>query len=151
MSTIVVGYDGSPAARAAVNYAVGRAGSDGKLVIVHTYTVSSDALGQPDRGMRMADAVSAAERVIAELPAACPSLAGVKYETDTLCSDPAEALCRIAELRKADEIVLGTRGVGRVRGLLGSVAHDVLHRATCPVVSLPARAVVDIDDRATVS
>jgi hypothetical protein len=38
-------------------------------------------------------------------------------------------------------IVIGSRGVGRVRALLGSVAHAVLHRAHCPVTVITERAV----------
>lgn len=33
------------------------------------------------------------------------------------------------------------RGAGRVGSLLGSVAQDVLHRAKCPVLVIPKRAV----------
>jgi nucleotide-binding universal stress UspA family protein len=40
-----------------------------------------------------------------------------------------------------DEIVIGSRGVGRVRALLGSVAYDVIHRARCPVTVIPERMV----------
>jgi nucleotide-binding universal stress UspA family protein len=35
--TVVVGYDGSDAARAAVTFAARRVGQDGRLVIVHSY------------------------------------------------------------------------------------------------------------------
>jgi nucleotide-binding universal stress UspA family protein len=36
---IVVGYDGSPAALAAVEYAIDRALPDGRLVLVHAYVI----------------------------------------------------------------------------------------------------------------
>ena len=52
----------------------------------------------------------------------------------------ADAIARAAELRHADEIVIGSRGAGRVSAMLGSVAHDVIHRAHCPVVVIPERA-----------
>lgn len=58
-----------------------------------------------------------------------------------MAGDPGTAICRVAEVRDADEIVIGSRGTGRMRSLLGSVAHDVLHRATVPVVVIPARSV----------
>jgi nucleotide-binding universal stress UspA family protein len=35
----------------------------------------------------------------------------------------------VANVRGADEIVIGTRGFGRVRALLGSVAHELIHLA----------------------
>jgi nucleotide-binding universal stress UspA family protein len=46
-----------------------------------------------------------------------------------------------AALRDADEIVVGSRGFGRLRGVLGSVSHAVLHEADRPVVVIPADAV----------
>ena len=56
---------------------------------------------------------------------------------------PGDAIARVAEAEHATEIVIGTRGGGRARALLGSVAHDVLRRARCPVVAIPERAVAD--------
>ena len=35
----------------------------------------------------------------------------------------------MANVRDADEIIVGTRGFGRIRGALGSVAHALLHDA----------------------
>ena len=41
----------------------------------------------------------------------------------------------------ADAIVCGTRGLGGIHGLLtGSVAADLLRRATVPVIVVPAKA-----------
>ena len=39
---IVVGYDGSPASRAALARAAERAGEDGRIYIVHAYSVPAD-------------------------------------------------------------------------------------------------------------
>ena len=39
---IVVGYDGSPASRAALARAADRAGEDGRIYIVHAYSVPAD-------------------------------------------------------------------------------------------------------------
>jgi nucleotide-binding universal stress UspA family protein len=54
--------------------------------------------------------------------------------------NPAEAIVRVADARGADEIVIGSRGLGRVRAVLGSVSHDVLHLAHVPVVVVPLHA-----------
>ena len=43
--TIVAGYDGSPAALAAVEHAIDRAGPDGRLILVHAYHVPVDYAG----------------------------------------------------------------------------------------------------------
>ncbi len=44
----------------------------------------------------------------------------------------------VAEAEKADLLVMGRRGLGRVREvLLGSVSQKVLHHADCKVVIVP--------------
>ena len=47
----------------------------------------------------------------------------------------------MARVRGADEIVVGARGLGRVRALLGSVSHELLHVADRPVVVIPSAAI----------
>ena len=47
-------------------------------------------------------------------------------------ADPAGALLKAAEDNRADLIVLGSRGLGRIEGLLlGSVSQKVLQQAAC--------------------
>ena len=42
---------------------------------------------------------------------------------------------RVAEVRKAELIIVGARGRGRLKGLLlGSVTHKVIQHARCPVL-----------------
>jgi nucleotide-binding universal stress UspA family protein len=141
MSTVVVGYDASPSARAAVELAAGRLAPDQKLVIVHAYHVPSEYLGTSYYQDLVDRALDKASAVMDGIEIACPALRGVDWEPDVIEGGPAEVLCRVASHRRAAEIVLGTRGVGRVRGLLGSVAHDVIHLAHCPVLVVPERAV----------
>jgi nucleotide-binding universal stress UspA family protein len=47
----------------------------------------------------------------------------------------------VAEVRGADEIIVGTRGFGRARALFGSVAHELIHLAECPITVIPERVV----------
>ena len=44
----------------------------------------------------------------------------------------------VARARDADHIVVGSRGLNRMRAILGSVSHELLHRASCPVTVIPA-------------
>ena len=57
----------------------------------------------------------------------------------------------MADVEHASEIVIGTRGFGRARALLGSVAHDLIHRARCPVTVIPARPSSAIDEERLVA
>ena len=48
---------------------------------------------------------------------------------------PGQVICKIAADEKASMIVMGTRGMGKVRRtIMGSVSDYVVHHATCPVV-----------------
>ncbi len=54
--------------------------------------------------------------------------------------DPADLIAEVAKETGADLIVVGTRGHGRVAGmLLGSVTQRLLHVAPCPVLAVPAK------------
>src|SRR6056297_1212453 len=63
---------------------------------------------------------------------------GVKtVDTRSAVDDPAEAILSIADDVDADMIVLGHRGLGRLkRVVVGSVAQKVLSQAECTVVSV---------------
>jgi nucleotide-binding universal stress UspA family protein len=139
--TIVVGYDGSPAALAAVDHAIDRAGPRGRLVLVHAYIVPLDYAGATYYRQMQNDASERATTVLNDLERGCERLVTIEHERDISSGPAASAIARAAEVHDADEIVIGSRGVGRVRALLGSVAYDVIHRAHCPVTVIPERMV----------
>jgi len=139
--TIVVGYDGSPAALAAVEYAIDRALPDGRLVLVHAYTVPVDYVAASYYAELQQDAAACAETMLDNLERNCEHLVTVEHQRDITVGAAAPAIIRAAEVNDAGEIVIGSRGHGRVRALLGSVAHDVIHRAQCPVIVIPERMI----------
>lgn len=49
---------------------------------------------------------------------------------------PAVGICDYAEDNDIDMIVMGRRGLGALRSMLGSVSYAVLHQANCPVVTV---------------
>ena len=56
-------------------------------------------------------------------------------------TDPADLVAEAARKIGADLIVVGTRGHGRVTGmLLGSVTQRLLHVSPCPVLAVPVYA-----------
>lgn len=55
--------------------------------------------------------------------------------TAVLVGDPGKTLVRLADERKADLIVVGSRGLSGVKRMfLGSVSHTVVHKAPCSVL-----------------
>jgi len=66
-------------------------------------------------------------------------LRGIKTEVRT--GQPARAIVQFAERNKFDCIVLGSRGLGDIEGvLLGSVSYKVNALAKCDVVTVKPRA-----------
>src|SRR5215207_8331889 len=147
---IVVGYDGSPASRAALARAAERAGDDGRVYIVHAYSLPSDWLGATNHdellGLTLERAQALIERIDEESGA---DLEGVAWETELIGDSPARAINSVATVRDADEIIVGTRGHGRARALLGSVAHQLIHLAECPITVIPERVVDRAEMRKT--
>jgi nucleotide-binding universal stress UspA family protein len=60
---------------------------------------------------------------------------GTSIKTQILEGPPAEAILSIADVRKIDLIIMGTRGLGRLSGLiLGSQSLKVVAHSNCPVL-----------------
>ncbi len=138
--TIVVGYDGSASARAAVEAGVERAGPDGRVVLVNAFHVPPDYMGAPFYQEMLTDETRRTQKEMRELELSCKGLADIAHETEVLGDDPAHAILAVAETHGADEIVLGSSGRGRFGTLIhGSVAQKVKHRAHCPVVVMGDR------------
>ncbi|HET6549089.1 MAG TPA: universal stress protein [Solirubrobacter sp.] len=135
--TVVVGYDGSPPARAALHYARERSCNGGRIVAVHAFQPAPDWLGAPYY-QRALDAHQSEAREL--LRALEEERVAAELTTSLLEGPPARAIVAAADARDADEIVIGSRGFGRLRGVLGSVSHAVLHEADRPVVVIPADA-----------
>lgn len=78
-----------------------------------------------EEGMRRAaqEALDKTAIVFAEL--------GMKANTRIEKGSPDEVICKIAETEGFDEIVMGSRGYGGIKGmLLGSVTNKVIHRSS---------------------
>ena len=77
------------------------------------------------------------DKALAEA-AALLDRAGIPYTPHKFVGDPGRVIAEYAAEHKADEIVMGTRGLGTHTGaLLGSVAQGTLVHATVPVVVVP--------------
>jgi nucleotide-binding universal stress UspA family protein len=61
-------------------------------------------------------------------------LAGTPYEFLEAEGEPAETIGRIAEEKACTHVVMGTRGLGKVSGvLMGSVAMKAFHLVSVPI------------------
>jgi nucleotide-binding universal stress UspA family protein len=131
--TVIVGYDGSDNARAALDYASQRVGErGGQVVAVCAFYAPSDWLGAPYYQPALDEYQERAREVTRGLEDR------TDVEADVVMAPPVEALTRAAQARDASEIVVGARGLGRFRAALGSVSHGLLHEADRPVVIVPA-------------
>jgi nucleotide-binding universal stress UspA family protein len=134
---IVVGYDGSPSSQAALDLAVRRVGGEGLLFIVYAYDLPPDFLASPNYERLLTESKDHGRKLLQAL--SIP--AGTAHEIELIGGPPAQAITDVARVRRADEIVVGARGLGRVRALLGSVSHELLFIADRPVTVIPAAAV----------
>ena len=138
---VVVGFDGSPASHVALSRAIQLVGAHGMLYLVHAWEVPEAWRGRGTYEPYVNRALEEAEAVMASAVAAHPGLEDITWERELIGGPAARAIADVARVRRADEIILGTRGFGRVRVLLGSVAHELMHLAACPVTVIPERMV----------
>jgi len=136
MGCIIVGFDGSDCARAALDTAADAAAALGDdLVVVYAYQVSR-------LGGEVSDYATALDERAHEVMAHAQHQAdakGVAVEEVVTEEAPAVALLRIADERDARMIVVGTRGESPLKGaLVGAVPHKLLQLADRPVVVVPA-------------
>jgi nucleotide-binding universal stress UspA family protein len=132
---IVLAFDGSDYSNKALQCAksIGER-FEATLWLVHVFRNPSDLLGYADYEKLFAKRKSAAQTV---LDGARQKLGVTTFivNEELLEGPEAESILKVAESRKADLIVMGSRGFGTVKGLLvGSVSRKVIHYASCPVM-----------------
>jgi len=132
----MVGFDGSDESIVALHAAIGRAGPDDTIAVVHAYPRPSEWIGYPYYNVAVRDTQEHARHVL-EKAADTADAAEANVTLEMHEGTPAEVLTRLAALREADEIIVGTRGLGRLRAALGSVAQEVVRTADRPVLVTP--------------
>lgn len=139
-SEIIVGYDGSDCAQAALRTAIDVAGAYGdKVTIAFAYDIEPVAGEVHDYAAALKEL---ADKRIAEGIERAASQ-GVKVEGTVIERAPAKGLVELAAARDARLIVVGTHGESPWRGaLVGSTPHKLLQLSDRPVLVVPS------DDRA---
>jgi nucleotide-binding universal stress UspA family protein len=138
MAKLVVGYDGSDCAAAALRSAIDLAKALGDDVVV---AFGYDPGGPGEEYVATRDAIRAVgERVTAEAVERARA-EGTEVEVALVDERPTEALLKLADEHDARAIVVGTYGEHPIKGaLLGSVPHKLLHVSERPVLVVPAPA-----------
>ena len=145
MGRIVVGADGSEGGHAALRWAIAEAKLRGlSLEVVHAWQPMSPTwAGLGAMGAAAEPPVGADELREFAQSVLDASLAAHRDELDDLdvearLSEGHPASVLVEASRHADLLVVGSRGLGGVRGMLmGSVSRHVVHHAHCPVVVIP--------------
>lgn len=154
-SKIMVPYDGSEHAKHALEYAKGLAAtSDAKIVIVHVVpsgVMGVDQIGtegsldgvpfgmlnyEQYEGVVRAALDQAKEKVTENLAGLIEDIADIVTIDVVAGTAPAEALARYADKNGCDLIVMGRRGLGAIRGMLGSVSFGLLRSTDVPVLTV---------------
>ncbi|WP_326648148.1 MULTISPECIES: universal stress protein [unclassified Streptomyces] len=129
---LVVGVDGSVSSRAAVAQALEEASLRGAtLRAVWAWPRPVFSLGDESAGF------NERRRLLSESTAGwADKYSDVPVTHEVVRGHPVEELARSSE--HALSVVVGRRGRGGYTGMrLGSVVHGLLHRAVCPVITVP--------------
>lgn len=146
---ILVPFDESDAAKRAIDAAIGIA-SDGAVITL---------LQAADRPLTVDPTVAAAERragvysedemvkaiekaqdaILANLEAIAAEVAAgsdknVQFKYEAIEGSPAAVITDYAKANDVDIIVMGRRGLGSVRAMLGSVSQRVAHETDLPLL-----------------
>jgi nucleotide-binding universal stress UspA family protein len=132
---ILVAVDGSEYSMRAGSYAADMAKlMDSEILLIHCHKPFPIVLGEPyfqnaiNKIMKKSNELLDPYRKIIQD-------AGVEFVDRILEGPPAPAICKVAEVEKADMIIMGCRGRSDLEGLLlGSCTHRVLKTAPCPVL-----------------
>ena len=133
---VLLAVDGSEhalhAARTAADLARAMKSKDFRIVVVYDFI--PPYLGEPNMqnaiNARLEDAKAILEnavKTVGQLPC--------KIHTELIEGSHAQAIIDVATTRQSDVIVMGSRGLGTLAGLLlGSTSQKVVGHAPCPVL-----------------
>ena len=104
------------------------------LRIVIVYEPVPSFLGEPNLQQAINARLASAEAILEKTMKKVGKISG-KIHTEVLEGTPAEAIIKVAQTRENDLIIMGSRGLGQLSGLvLGSQSQKVVSLAPCPVM-----------------
>jgi nucleotide-binding universal stress UspA family protein len=134
VKTIVFATDGSDSSEEAGQFAREMARETGaSLEVVAVRPVHAAGRAGVGASVLEIEEPGAAERV-AEAAVAAAAADGITGTAHIIHGDPADEICAAAERLEADLVVIGSRGLGSVSGMLmGSVSRTVVRKCKRPV------------------
>jgi nucleotide-binding universal stress UspA family protein len=138
---ILLATDGSPAADEALGYALDLAVRyDAQVIVVYAYDPVHKSLGSPFQDEYIESRMNEGKQMTNQAADRLQE-ANVDMVLEVLEGPAADAILRVADARKCDLIVMGSRGQGALTSLLlGSVSHKVLSHAPVPVLTVRTSA-----------
>ncbi len=131
---ILIPVDGSAGSDRAVTQAISIAElCESKLNFLYVANINQIAINAYLSDAILAAVRKAGETILERAVNMVPS--DIAYETFSETGSPAVTILDFEKQLKADLIVMGSRGLGLVKGvLLGSVSQYIVEQATCPVL-----------------
>lgn len=137
-SKILIPVDGSPASLRALDFAIRRLvrGKGDSLVLLHVQNLGSVDIA--DVSAAIPDFVSnaasqASTQALHDAVRKCES-SRIAFKSIAKAGPVAVTIAAIAREESVGQIVMGTRGLGSIQGLLlGSVATQVIHLTEVPI------------------
>ncbi len=132
---ILLGVDGSEHALHAAQKAAALANCvDANLWIVVAHATVPAYLGEPNFSNAIVARLDESKEILEKAVEAVGEISG-EIHTEILEGSAAEVVLNVADVRDINLIVMGSRGHGKLRGLLlGSQSQKVLQHAPCPVM-----------------
>jgi len=133
---ILLAVDGSEHAERAAKVAaeMGKCVKAAELRVVVVYDPIPSYLGEPNLQLAIDSRLDQAQEILQKAMDTIDK-SQLDVHAELIEGDSAEAIIEVARTRNSDVIVMGSRGLGRLAGLvLGSTSQKVVSHAPCPVL-----------------
>ncbi len=139
---ILVAFDGSEHSRKALDAAIELAKKlDSKLVLLTVYSAASPSAPEPElsagarqQTMTVQNVLDSCRQVLEEVEQKVKA-EKIEVTCETAEGNPVEVIVKKSKEGKFDLIVMGARGLSRLKKILvGSVSEGVVKNAACPVL-----------------
>ncbi len=135
LQKILIAVDGSEHSKRAVEYAIELLKMlQADIILIHCHRTYPTLLGEPYLQKAINKINQEAETLVKPFRELFRK-ANIAITERIMEGRAGEVIVAVADTEKADLIIMGSRGLSDLEGLIvGSVTHRVLHAASCPVL-----------------